>query len=183
MLIFLQQLLIFLLNHLVATHDCGVTILYRLEKLVLHVHVLTKLRVRRGLEQPTEDILHVSITLIIGIVKLYHLPVVLLFVGLVKHAEHLEQSVVDLSVQEGDLYDDAVMDETVDKGVGKALSYLMPVVIIRLVVDIKHGYVYISNPVPENIYGNHRNAVGWPHFLVHHVLFVGILSAEILPKA
>ena len=140
----------------------------------------TKLRVRRGLEQPTEDILHVSITLIIGIVKLYHLPVVLLFVGLVKHAEHLEQSVVDLSVQEGDLYDDAVMDETVDKGVGKALSYLMPVVIIRLVVDIKHGYIYISDPMPEDIYGNHRNAVGRPHFLVHHVLFVGILSAEIL---
>ena len=130
-----------------------------------------------------EDVLHVGIALIVSLVQFYKLPVVLLFVGLVKHAEHLEQSVVDLPVQEGDLYDDAVMDETVDKGVGKALGYLVAVVIIRLVVDIKYGYVYISDPVPENIYGNHRNAVGRPHLLVHHVLFVGILSAEILPKA
>ena len=168
---------------LITTHEGGVAILYRLEKLVLHVHVLTKLRVRRGLEQSTEDILHVSITLIIGIVKLYHLPIILLLVGLVKHAEHLEQSVVNLPVQEGDLYDDAVMDEAVDKGVGKTMRHLMAVVIIRLVIDIKHGHVYISNPMPENIYGNHRNAVGWSHFLAHHVLFVGILSTEILPKA
>ena len=130
-----------------------------------------------------KDVLHVGIVLIVGLVKFYKLPVVLLFVGLVKHAEHFVQSVVDLSVQEWYLYDDAVMDETVDKGVGKPLGYLVTVVIIRLMVDIKHGHVYISDPVPENIYSHHWNAVGRAHLLVNHVLGVGVLRAEILSEA
>ena len=75
-------------------------------------------------------ILHVGIVLIVGIVKLHKLLVVLLLVGLVKHAEDLVQPVVDLPVQEGDLHDDAVMHEAVDERVGKSLGHLAPLVVV-----------------------------------------------------
>ena len=154
-----------------------------MEILVLDIHVLTQLCICGGHDQSVEDILHVGIIRIVGIVKLHQLPIVLLLVGLVKHAEHFFEPVVDLSVQQRDLHDDTVVDETVDKRVGESLRDLVALVVVGLVVDIEHGHVDLPNPMSEDIDGHHRNAVGRAHLLVHHVLRVGILGTEILPEA
>ena len=129
-----------------------------------------------------EDVLHIGIVLIVGIVEFNKLPVVLLFVGLVKNTEHLFQSVVDLSVQEWNLHDDAVMDKAVDKRVRKTLGNLVTLVIVGFMIDIEHRHIDMPYPMPENIYCHHRNPIGRAHLFAHHILGIGILCAEVLPE-
>ena len=86
-------------------------------------------------------------------------------------------------MQQRNLHNDAVMDEAVDKRVGKALGHLAALVVVRLMVDIEHGHVDVPHPVSENINCHHRDAVGRAQLLLHHIFLVGILGAEILPEA
>ena len=176
-------MLVFLLNYLIAAHDGSVAILYRLEILVLNIHVLTELRVGRGHNQSVEDILHVCITLVVCLVKLHILLIVFFLVGLVKDAENLLKAIVDLSAQERYLYDDAVMGKAIDKRVRQALGHLMPLVVVGFVVDIEYRHVDVPHPVSENIHSHHRDAVGRAQLLLHHIFLVGILGTEILPEA
>ena len=168
---------------LVSAHDGGVAVLYCLKILVLHIHVLTKLGIHGGHDEPVEDILHVGVVLIVGVVQLYQLPVVLLLVGLVEYAEHPVQPVVDLPVQKRNLDDNAFMDEAVDERVGESIGHLAALVVTGLVVDIEHWHFDVSDPMPENIHRHHRKPVGRAQLFLHHVLWVGILGSEILPEA
>ena len=181
--VLLRELLVLLFNHFVSVHDGGVTVLYSLEILVLNIHILTELGINRGHHKPMENVLHVSIILIVGFVKLHNLPVVFFLVGLVKHAEHLFQPVIDLSVQKRNLDNDAVMDEAVNKRVREALRHLMAFIVVGFMVDIEYGHVNLSYSMPKDIHRHHGNTIGRVYLFAYHILRVCILCTEILPEA
>ena len=183
LLILLRDLLILLFDHFIATHDGCIAIFYCLEILVFNIHILTKLCITGGHDEPMEDILHISVVLILCIVYLHDLSVVFLLEGLVKYTENFFQSVVDLSMQERYLHDDTFMDEAVDKRVGKSLCHFMPLIVVGLVVDIEYRNIDFPYSMPKDIHSYHRYSVGRPHLFMYHILRVSILCTEILSEA
>ena len=75
--------------------------------------------------------------------------------SLVKDAQHLVKTVVNLAVQTRNLHDDAVVSQTLDKRIGKAVYHPVVVVIVAVVIDIEYGNFDISHLVPQQIDGNH----------------------------
>ena len=95
-----------------------------------------------------EDMLHVCITRICGIVNVENLLVVLVFSALVKNAQHPVELVVDLTVQTRYLNNNTVVSQTVDKGVGNPSGHNLLVVVVRMVTDVENRLFYAANFVP-----------------------------------
>ena len=125
--------------------------------------------------------LHLCIVTIYLIVNTQQTGIVHVLVCLVEDAQHHVQAVlaVEMSVQTGNLYDDAIVCEAVDKRIGKPLRDYVVVVVERLVVDIKHRLLDVANLMAKQIDGHHRQGmVG-----VMHVLRVGVVHTQILAEA
>ena len=74
------------------------------------------------------------------------------------------------------------MHKTIHKRVRQPLSHFLAIVVIRLVVDIQHRFLYISYLMPQQIHCNHRNAIPHRIFILLHILRVCILCTKILPE-
>ena len=98
---------------------------------------------------------------------------------LVEHAKDLVQTVVYLSLQQGNLNDDAVVHQTVDEGVLLAVLYHIAVVVQGLVAGVHHRFRYVADAVPQKIDGYHRNGV--PLFLSRllYILFRIVLCGKV----
>ena len=66
--------------------------------LVLHVHVHSQFGIGSGGGEATEEIHHVIVTFVFGLVKKDDLPVLLVAIALVKDTQHLVEMIVDLAV-------------------------------------------------------------------------------------
>ena len=98
------------------------------DELLLYVHLLTQLCVASSHRQSLEDMLHVSITIIETVINVQHLAVLAFLVALVEDAQHLVQTALTTlatvcltckqATQEGYLYNDAIVCQTVNKRVG-----------------------------------------------------------------
>ena len=114
-----------------------------------------------------ENGLHIGVGRIEGVfVDIQIVLIVLADPLLVKDAQHLVKPVVNLSVQAGYLYDNAVMVKTIDKLIWNTTRDELVVVIVRLVTDIDDGVFYLANGMSQQVDSHHRqgmtvNAVGY----------------------
>ena len=100
---------------------------------------------------------------------------------MVKDAQHLVKTIVDLTVKAGYLDDDAVVGKAVDEWIGKTFCHHFVVIVIRMTADIKNGLLNVTHLVAEQIDRDHRNGVG-SLIVRHHILYVGILRTKILTE-
>ena len=107
--------------------------------------------------------------------------VLVLFVGLclIEHGEYLVETVVDLAMQPRHLYNDAVVRQTADEGVGQAMGHDVAVVVLRFVLHIEHRLLNVAHLMPQNIYRHHRQAVAF----VVDIALVFVLYAKVLTEA
>ena len=167
---------------MVSLHDGRVTGLDGREIFVLHIHILTQFAVRRGSEQAVQDVFHLGISLECLVIYSQHLAVMSVLVGLVEDAQHLHQSVVHTAVKQRNLYDDAVVYETLHKRVGHPCGHLHSVIVVRLVLYIKHGLLDVAHAMSEQIDGYHRYAPTIGVIILDDVVGIGILRTEVLAE-
>ena len=120
--------------------------------------------------------------MIARLVDVEHLGVACVLFALVEHAQHLLQSVVDLSTEQGNLYDDAVVRQTFYKRVRHAFRHLLSVVVISLMVDVDDWVGNVPHAVSQQIDRHHRVGVSFPGVDLY-VVFVAVLHAEVLSEA
>ena len=97
--------------------------------------------------QPTKNVLHVGIILVHLVINAQNAVVVLITARLIEDAQHHVKPVVDITVQTGNLDDNAIVRQTVDKRVGKAFRHHVAIIVKRLVVDVKYRLFYVTNLV------------------------------------
>ena len=78
---------------------------------------------------------------------------------LVEDAQHLVEPVVDTAVETGNLHEDAVVVETVDKAIGDALRHGYVIIVERLMAHVDHGFFYLADGMPQQVDGHHRQCV------------------------
>lgn len=100
---------------------------------------------------------------------------------LVEHAEHPLQPVVNLTVKKRYLNNNAVMHKTVNKRVGNALGNHVAIIVVRIMVDIDHRLLNLTDAVSEKVNGNHRNGIARMTVLVD-ITFVTVLSTKVLAE-
>ena len=105
--------------------------------------------------------------------------VLLVGLALVEHGEHLVEAVVDLAVQTGYLYDDAVVRQTAYERVGQTARHYVAVVVFRIVLHVEHRLLDVAYLVAQNIDRYHRQTVS----AVIDVALVLVLHAQILAEA
>ena len=111
-------------------HYGSVAVLDSCEKFILDVHVMAQFGICCSSGKPSYDVEHIVIVGIFLFVDIDDMVVELVGPVLVEYAEHLFKPVVDMSVQTGYLYNDAVVYKALDKGVWQALSNFVPVVVV-----------------------------------------------------
>ena len=105
-----------------------------------------------------------------------------LFIVLIENAQHLVQAIVDLTMKQRNLHDDAAMYQTIYKWVRKAFRHLITIVIIRLMINVKNRHINVTNFMTKDINGNHRYSIWRPHLVVNHIFGIGILCTKILTE-
>ena len=168
-------------NLLVTIHYGSIAVLYCGEVLVLNIHVLTQLGVRGGGKQATQNIHHVCVVLIIVLVDVEHLSIALVLMGLVEHAKHLFKAVVHPAMKTGYLHYDAVVNQTLDKGVGDAFGYLIAIIVVRLMYGINDRLFYVAHLMTKQVNRNHRYSELMRLFLAD-IVGIGILGTKILTE-
>ena len=133
--------------------------------------------------KPSYDVEHVVIVGIFLFVDVDDMVVELVGSVLVEYAEHLFKPVVDMSVQTGYLYNDAVVYKALDKGVWQALGNFVPVVVVRLVVDVEDRLFDVAHFVPQQVDGNHWYGISvFETFLFLNIIGVRILCSKVLAE-
>ena len=102
----------------------------------------------------------------------------MVLVCLVKNAQHHVEPVVDLSVQSGNLDNDAVMGQAFHKGVRQSLCYDILVVVTGLVAHVQYGFFYLPHLMTKQIDGHHRKRI-----VAGHILRIAVLHPQILAEA
>ena len=169
------------LDSLVSRQNGRVTVLYRLEEFVLHIHILPHIRIGGGRKQALQDILHIVVSGIELLIHLYGLGIGLRGICLVEHAQHLLQTVVHTTVQQRYLHDDAVVRKALHKGIGLFALQHIAVIVVCLVTDVDDGGRNVSHPMAEDIHRHHRQGMSTAT-VVHDVLLLAILRTEILAE-
>ena len=106
------------------------------------------------------------------------------FLCLVKHTQHSLQTVVHHAVKARYLHYDAVVHKALHKRVGDALLHLAAIVVVCLVRHVQGRLLYVADLMTEQIDGYHGDAVAdTPVIAAEHVLWVGIVRAEVLAEA
>ena len=130
-----------------------------------------------------EDVLHLSVPIVCRLVYVQHLSVAAVLVGLVEDAQHLYEAVVYPAMQERYLHDYAVVHQALHEWVRHPLCHLHAIVVVGLVPDVQHRLLDVSHPMPEQVYGYHRDAVAVGIGVLQDVVGVGVLRAEVLAEA
>ena len=82
--------------------------------------------------------------------------VIPVLVCLVEYTQHHVQSVIYLSVQSGNLYDDAIVGQTLHEWVWQSFRHHFLIVVAGHVVDIQHRLLDIAYFVTKQIDSHHR---------------------------
>ena len=108
--------------------------------------------------------------------------IVLVDAALVEDAEHLVQMIIDLAVQTGYLYKDAIVVQTVHKLVGDAFYDRFVLIVERLVANINDRIINVADSMSQQVDSHHRDGrtVRPRHVDVLRVL---VVYAQILTEA
>ena len=93
--------------------------------------------------------MHIMVVSIRIFVYLNHMMVYGADIALVEDAQHLFEPVVDASVQEWNLHDDALVGQTPDERAGMLRLHQVPIVVLNIVIDVDDGYIDVLHFVPE----------------------------------
>ena len=125
----------------------------------------------------TDNVLHIIITLKLLIINLNYLFVVR-NIRLVKQAKNLLQAIVNSTMQQRNLHNDAIMLQTLYKRIRNTLLYFFAIIIISMMVDIYNRLLYLTDTMPQKIDSYHRNCILLMLFL-QHILLIVILQCKI----
>ena len=75
------------------------------------------------------------------------------------------------------------LNKALYKRIGDSLCHLLSIIVVVAVVHIEHRLVNVSHTMPEQIDGNHRQAVTIGIVIFDNISRIGILRAKILPEA
>ena len=87
-----------------------------------------------------------------------------------------------MSVQQGDLHDDAVVREAFDEGVGFIAFQEIAIVVVGVMVHVNHGRVDIAHSVAKQIDSHHGECV-LVFAVFDNVLLSAVLRTEVLSEA
>ena len=65
--------------------------------------------------------------------------------GLVKDAQYLFKTIVDLAMQTGYLHKNAVMSQTVNERIGKPLGNQVVIIVVGMTTDIEHRFLNVTH--------------------------------------
>ena len=105
--------------------------------------------------QSVQNVPHVVIASISGVINTQQTTVGGVSLCLIKDTQHHVKPVptpgfyrlTEVRMKSGYLNDDTIMCQAVHKGVGQALSHDVVIIVTRLVADVKHGLLDITNLV------------------------------------
>ena len=128
--------------------------------------------------QTVQYTFHIGIVTVGLIIYTQQARIVLITTALVENAQYHVQTVVDITVKTGNLYNDAIMCQTVDKRIWKSFRNNVVVIVKRLVVHIENGLLYVADLMPKKIDCYHRERMAG----ITHVLRIGIVYTQILTE-
>ena len=163
-------------------HQFCVSILDSFEEFVLYVHVLSHVWVGGGRKEAEDNVFHFRVACVFILIYLDGLLVGFAGIRLVKHAENFVQTVIDMSVQQGDLHDDAVVREAFYEGVGFIAFQEIAIVVVGVMVHVNHGRIDIAHSVAKQIDSHHRECV-LVFAVFDNVLLSAVLRTEVLSEA
>ena len=174
----------FLLGQLaVALHDFHVAVLDLGENLVFQVHAATELLVGGSSRQAQQNALQLSVVGIVEtLVDAQQLGIALVLMRLVEDAQHPIQPCVHLSAQQGYLYDDALVRQTLDKGIRHALGHQPALVVAHVVLHVEHRLADVAHAVAQQVDHHHGQSILFS-LAQHHVFRVAILTGQVLAEA
>ena len=129
-----------------------------------------------------QDRLHVLIILIAAFVEIQEMLTFRQMEGLVKHAQHLVQPIIDLPMQQWYLDDNTVVRQTVDKRIRYTFGNTLIVVVIRFMMHIEYRLIDVTYPVAKDIDCHHWHSISL-FAIGYDVLLALVLHAEILAEA
>ena len=124
---------------------------------------------------------HLVIVEIQLLVKMQHMLIPPVHISLVKDAQNLLEPVVNLAVQPGNLYDDAVVGEAVYEWVWQPLGHQVVVIVIRIPPHIEHRLLYVAHLMSKQVNRNHRDGIAFLA-LWQYVFRIGIVHTQVLPE-
>ena len=78
---------------------------------------------------------------------------------LVEHIQDFLQTIVHLTMQQRNLYDDAVMRQTLHKRIRQTLGYLLTIVVILLMIHIENRFLDVTHTMAQQVNCHHRQTV------------------------
>ena len=125
--------------------------------------------------------LHVLIAHIAAFIVIQEMSTLRQVQRLVKHTQHLVQTVIDLTMQARNLYNNAVVRQTVYKRIRNPFGDSLFIIVVGIMMDIDDRLINVSYFMSKNIDGNHGHGIAL--LAVGHNIFLAlILHAEILAK-
>ena len=177
MTILLLQLTIFLLQLTIFLHNKGISGFQFFKEFILSIHLIPHIRIRSSRLKPTDNVLHIIVALKLLIINLNYLFVVR-NIRLVKQAKNLLQTIVYPTMQQRNLYNDAIMLQALNKRIRNTLLYFFAIISISMMVNIYNRFLYLTDTMPQKIDSYHRNSILLMLFL-QHILLVVILQSKI----
>ena len=168
---------ILLLQLTILLHNKGISGFQFFKEFILSIHLIPHIRIRSSRLKTTDNVLHIIVALKLLIINLNYLFVVR-NIRLVKQAKNLLQTIVYPTMQQRNLYNDAIMLQTLNKRIRNTLLYFFAIISISMVVDIYNRFLYLTDTMPQKIDSYHRNSILLMLFL-QHILLVVILQSKI----
>ena len=128
------------------------------------------------------NIFHFTITSILRFIYSQYSLILLVSKSLVEDTQHFLQVIIHLTSEQRNLYDDAVVLQTLHKRIRLIKHYLLPLVVVNAMLGIDHRLVDFTYTMPQQIHCNRRKSILVVRFF-RHILLVVILQGEILTEA
>ena len=94
-----------------------------------------------------------------AVVEVKHMLILGIDMRLIEDAQDFVQTIANLPVKAGYLHNDAVVSQTVDKGIRYALGDELLIVVVCLMADIDDRLLYITDTMAQQIDGHHRQGM------------------------
>ena len=130
-----------------------------------------------------EQVHHVGVVFVQFAVKVDNVLVFVRYQCLVEHAQHLVEAVVNFAMQQRYLHNNAIVCETVDKGVRVAVRHLAAIIVKSLVINVHHRLFDVAHTVAKQIHGHHGHGVASLLFFLQHVFLGIVLGCQVTTEA
>ena len=101
---------------------------------------------------------------------------------LVENAQEPLQVIAGTPLQIGNLHDDAIVRQTLDKRIGNPFLDLVAVVIQIPATDVHHRLAQVAQLMPQDIDGDDGQTVTARVLIRGHILLIQVLNAQVLPE-